>query len=846
MDKYELNLTIGEIDTLVRKGQYKEAAEVADTVDWRKVKNVRVLCTVSDVYKINRRYEDSKRVLEIAYAKNPRGRQIIFSLCELELKLNNYVRALQLYNSYVNVAPRDPDRFVLQYKLYKAQDVNVNERIAVLEDLSKEDYREKWAYELARLYKEAGERTLCIAQCDELIAFFQTGRYVVRALELKASMTELSSSQKALYRKLTGEREDVPSQDVSASEAGREAAALEAAGSAGAQADPERQAVQSAPTRVMGKKKEASTDGDSISDIEGFAANGMQDFDAGSGQSPAPAQGASQEDMIPALNREPVPEEIPWEYEDYTPAKGTAGSGMSGREAGQSIVPEWEEPATNADDAEGAVRGADEPGTAERGADEKENSGYNIKLAIDFIDGDSVQQSAGAQRQPEAGRQPEAEEQSETERRPEPEERAEAEEAGEPSFDDGSFQVSSVEDVMFTEEHMRDTIMRGLRDLDNYDPYLTQETDGQYAMVMEEEQRDDDQIEGQLSLQEIMSEWEKVKRDFYESNGLASGRSSNRSSKGKETERSGKKKRSTKSWDPDQVHDALQIRDDDAGGVEYDTSLFVTEDGGAFPAEFAVEGKAKGPAAVQENGTRIITDQSYLHSEDSIRQLSSALERIVLDGSEGNVIITGDEGVGTLGLAREMIRRYRRKNPNFVGQIAKTEGRYMTRENVLRAIPRIPFGALIVERAANMSEEGAAALCEILEIKERNVLIILIDRKGVMDAFLSDHQRLRAMFPARVDIAALGIDTLLGYAREYAGKQQCEIDEYGISALESRVRSMQTVEHSVTLEDIRDIVDEAIYYASRKSISNLVDTFSRRRGGSGTRLVLRDRDFLHY
>ena len=136
--------------------------------------------------------------------------------------------------------------------------------------------------------------------------------------------------------------------------------------------------------------------------------------------------------------------------------------------------------------------------------------------------------------------------------------------------------------------------------------------------------------------------------------------------------------------------------------------------------------------------------------------------------------------------------------------------------------------------------------CEMLESKERSVLIILIDRKGVMDAFLSDHPKVRGMFPARVDIAALGIDTLLGYAREYAAKQQCEIDEYGMSALESRVMSMQTVEHSVTLEDIRDIVDEAIYYASRKTLSTLVDTFSRRRGGGGTKLMLRDRDFLHY
>jgi hypothetical protein len=334
-----------------------------------------------------------------------------------------------------------------------------------------------------------------------------------------------------------------------------------------------------------------------------------------------------------------------------------------------------------------------------------------------------------------------------------------------------------------------------------------------------------------------MSEWEKVKRDFYESNAAENGRAK----KGRDGGAGKTERVLTKSWDPAEVHDALKIRDDDEEGTGYDTSLFVTEDGGAFPAEFAVEDKSGEPS----DGVRVITDRTYMHSEDSIRQLSNALNRILLDGSTGNVIITGDEGAGTLSLAREMIRRYRRQNPNFVGQIAKSEGRYVTRENMLRVIPRIPFGALIVERAANMSEEGAAALCEMLSAKDRSVLIILIDRKGVMDAFLSDHPKIREMFPARVDIAALGIDTLLGYAREYAGKQQCEIDEYGISALESRVRSMQTVEHSVTLEDIRDIVDEALYYASRKTISSLVDSFSRRKGGA-QRIILRDKDFLHY
>lgn len=230
MDKYELKVTISEIDSLILERRFKEAAQVADTVDWRRVKNVRTLCKISDVYKINRRYHDSKRVLELAYAKSPYGRQIIFSLCELELKLGNYVRALQLYSEYIDVAPRDADRYILQYKLYKVQNVSVNERIAVLEELAKQDFRDKWAFELAKLYLEAGERTLCASQCDEIIAFFGYGKYVYKALELKASFTELTVKQKALLRKMNGEEEEELPQDE-AQEAAAESEADSGSGS---------------------------------------------------------------------------------------------------------------------------------------------------------------------------------------------------------------------------------------------------------------------------------------------------------------------------------------------------------------------------------------------------------------------------------------------------------------------------------------------------------------------------------------------------------------------------------------------------------------------------------------
>ena len=786
MNNYELKVTISEMDQLISRHRFKEAAELADTVDWRRVRDVRTLCRVSDVYKINRRYEESKRVLELAYAKKPNSRQIIFSLCELELKVGNHVRALQLYNEYLNVAPRDSDRYILQYKLYKAHNVSVNERIAVLEEMARYDMRDRWFFELAKLYMEAGERSMCASQCDEIVACFGDGKYVRKALELKASFSELTPSQKALYKKMTGEEpgpepdgSGTPSETASVKEVEKEENEKEGtdlpkepadtgASDAAQQAPGDDSVSEEAPQKETGGSEAEVKEPDSEAVPEtGEGEASAEETAEGDASEADKAEEAAEAGEIPDLNLDAAMSEIPWEYEEYEvnpkELKKRPAAEKSGKAAGER--------------------------------DRREQNGIFARQAAPAAD-HSV-------------------------------------------FEDHSFEISP-EESFFSQENMQKTIIKGMQSLDNYDTYLRQETDGQYAMVMQEEQKPDKQITGQLNLEDIMSEWEKVKKSFYEFNGIEETEPEDTYAQAPDLGAAAVVSTNTKSWDPREVHKALEIRDDDEGSAKYDTSLFVTEGGGDFPEEFAVEKMPEG------GRNKRATGPIYLHSEDSIRQLTKALDQIFLEGGTGNVIITGDEGVGTLSLARELVRRYRQINPNFVGQIAKSEGRYITRENMLRVIPRMPFGALIIERASMMSEEGAASLNEMLRMPERSILIIMIDRKGVMDAFLNDHPDIREMFPARVDIAALSVDTLLGYAREYAGKQQCEIDEYGFSALQSRVMSMQTVDHSVTLEDIRDIVDEAIYYASRKTLSSLVDSFSRRKGGVQNRIILRDKDFLHY
>ena len=202
MANAEYKLKSDEIKRLIKEKDYRAAVEIADTIDWRRVRSITTLCTISDLYKINRRYEDARMLLESAYDKCPTGRQIVYSLCELCLKMGDIVGATEYFKVYCQIAPTDVGRDILLYKIYEAQDVNLEERIEVLEKLKKKEYTEKWGYELAYMYHRVGLASKCVEECDELILWFREGRYVKKAMELKMLHQQLTQSQETIYQNM--------------------------------------------------------------------------------------------------------------------------------------------------------------------------------------------------------------------------------------------------------------------------------------------------------------------------------------------------------------------------------------------------------------------------------------------------------------------------------------------------------------------------------------------------------------------------------------------------------------------------------------------------------------------
>ncbi|MCR5116409.1 MAG: hypothetical protein K6A97_02770, partial [Lachnospiraceae bacterium] len=219
MDKYEYKARADEIIRLVNEKQFREAIEIADTIDWRNVQDSNMLCTVSDLYKMCRRFEDSRDVLLLAYQRNPKGALIIYSLCDLSIMLDDVVNAIEYYKEYLQVAPKDSGRYILQYKIYEAQGASLEERISILEELQKREPRSKWMYKLAYLYHRVGLASSCVEECNQIVIYFGRGKYVIKALELKRLHEPLDEDQELLYKNLIGHIEDnITIQDVNVSQ----------------------------------------------------------------------------------------------------------------------------------------------------------------------------------------------------------------------------------------------------------------------------------------------------------------------------------------------------------------------------------------------------------------------------------------------------------------------------------------------------------------------------------------------------------------------------------------------------------------------------------------------------
>ena len=917
MDKYEYKVRAEEIKSLIADGEYAEAAKIADTIDWRRVRSVMMLCTISDLYKINRRYEDSRDILLLAYEKGGGRRPIVYSLCELSIKLEEYVQAIEYYKEFVQLAPKDSGRYILQYKLYEAQEVSLEERIAVLEELKKKDYREKWAYELAYLYHRVGLESKCVEECDEMFLWFSDGRYVLKALELKKLHQPLTEEQEAKYERMKHTGGIIEADIVTEGKAIQEEAGQAAAEEEEDDEFSREQNVLTDPTQELPGKglddievKTVDVSQYNTINLQKELAESMKEFLEVSSHT---------EERENAVQKETQDVE-----EEAEAAKAADIHEVTASEMPAEELPAEELPAASGPEAPAAVKQdtdemqlisedmlTDSDSEAADHVSEEVFFGNTSEVKVEDVISELVEKDAQTSRNIAAMQESVSKVADRAESLQKDRERL-PEASPNPAISNTG-------------------VIRTFHKPSGFDDILSQEYDGQISLAIPEEEQIEKQITGQLSIDDVMAEWEKMKKDneqkmlqeikervHKQTDSLFSDfdeatktglleelekamvdAAVRESKKRAEEERpkvvkvsdiDAKDEEKTATEDVNSVKEAEEAAEpaakeeakaekqpeeqleviEDAGIIEEETGEADTPLDEEIPAEEAPEKEIAEEEAAEEKIEEEKTEEEgtaeagnsytaremsrsereqfapFIHHKKTRKQIVEVIDNISLASYTGNVVITGEEGTGTTALAKLLVKEVQLSDNNFSGKVAKISGGNMNKKEVGATLDRLLGGALIIEGAASMKKNTVESLIRELNQEGKGLIIILEDKKEAIEKFLTKYPALATIFNLRVDVEALDDQTLVKYAKKYALEQEYAIDELGVLALHTRIADMQTSDHEVTLSEIEEIVDEAIYYADKKTPKHFFDVLFGKRYDDEDMVVLREKDFMHY
>ena len=972
MDKSEYKLRAEEIKDLISRGEYAQAAEIADTIDWRRVKSVMMLCTISDLYKINRRYEDARDMLLLAYERRPGGRTICYSLCELSIKMEEYVQAIEYYKEFVQVAPKDPGRYILQYKLYEAQDVSLEERIAVLEELKKRDYREKWAYELAYLYHRVGLAARCVEECDELILWFGEGKYVIKAMELKMLHQPLTPEQQEKY----DHRFDAPgTQQYSQNYA------QDPGYGQNETYDPNQGYVQDGSY----DPNQGYAQGGSYDPNQGYAQDGSYDPNQGYAQDGSydPNQGYAQDgsyDSNPDNVQEGAYDQVIDDTRVYEPVQPQQAPAQPAEDDFDIHVKTMDVGQYNTINLQEELAAGLREVLSEDHAKETSDSITRSIVAPMIDPGDSDTESLDY---------PEIADVSEDDLEPETEQMESSEvffgETGEigdlsqvPQVETEEIlpeepvvarrtdvvpELSEVQKTPEVQEIVKEPETQKVPEAPVEPPkeladVLAQESDGQISLVMPEAESIEKQITGQMNIEDILAEWERKKKENLEKREEEVRRHVLQQTGAMFTEfeqavRDGLLEKLEKekaadtadtvaedTTDTDEVEELEEITEEPATEepVEELTEAAPAEEAEQepveeLPEEDTVEELAEEPAyepeaeefeepaepeaeiyeqeeivdeeqaepeeamddepveeptaeavesadeetareeieltaeetpeageapeqperpAVERDKAKVraLTREErelyapFIQSRSAREQLVKAIDNISLAAYTGNVIITGEEGMDTLSLAKNMVREIQATDSNFSGKVAKISGHALNKKDTADTLSKLKNGALIICKASEMNDATANVLHKALQQESQGIVIILEDTKRDIDKFLEKHEKLRECFTARMDVEALSNNTLVAFGKQYAREMEYSIDELGELALHTRIEDMQTIDHVVTVVDVKQIVDEAIAHANKKTLKHFFDVLFAKRYDDEDMIILTEKDFV--
>lgn len=809
MDKYEYRVKTEQMLEYMEQKAYGKAMEIADTIDWRKVKNASMLCSVSEIYEQNEKYEKSRDVLFIAYDRTPGSRKIIYRLGILALKLGEPSEAMDCYEEFVSVAPKDPNQYILRYKILKAQNAPITQQIEVLEEFKKAEYIEKWAYELAKLYDEAGMITECLEECDDLILWFSEGKYVYQAMELKMKYKPLTPLQQEKYDQKPG-GPMTPSQKF-------------------VQKLRENQLDTSTATIPTGEVKEAIKEPQLQKQVTGqmkieeILASWEEKQKEVMEVIEQKRQEAEADKEIVELKSEPeaatpedvrrLMEELEGKKEDEALEEASSSEPME-EEAESEVIEEPIEEQTFAEE------------DFEECFDDEIDEELEEFEELDIPEWDEQEMEAMTEEPVEVI------EESEEEVIEEPESIFE-----EMSEEDAAQVLSEEAEVdeeteLYEEEEISRDLSEGQEEMDpedddedRFDPNDFEEVEDGYDI------RDFEEEIAAFERERKESEEDEDDDDFDLLNETIP-LSRIEVAKAAATGKTGK-------IPVDEIANALGA----TGTFGQGTTGFTVQ------AKYDLE-------AQSEVGLRagLTEEQKKLFSYFvPVRGMSEQLVDVLEQDKQctnrqgtsktGNLLIIGRKGSGKTVLAVDVVKAIQKQRKLKQGKVAIITGDSLNKKKIKEIVSKLYGGALIIEKAGRMNEKTVQRLNKAMERDTGELLIVLEEQRKPLDRLLSSNKEFRRKFTSRLEVPIFINDELVTFGQTYAKENGFKIDEVGILALYSRIDMLQREDHVVTVAEVKEIMDEAIEHVQKTNVKKIVKRVLGKGRDDADRVILSEKDF---
>ena len=825
MDKHEYRVKTEQMLAYMEKKQYKKAMEIADTIDWHRVKSLSMLSSVSEIYEYNGENQKSRDILFIAYDRSPGSRKIVYRLGTLAIKIDDLQEAMDCYEEFLSIAPKDPNQYILKYKILKAENAPLEEQIEALVDFKKMEYVEKWAYELAKLYEAAGMIPECLEECDDLILWFSEGKYVLKAMELKMQHKPLTPLQQEKYDRFLEKKEEAkkakeekenleatrkieipkemvePTEEKSVEEVTEEPAEEKVEEETAE--EPAEETVEEEPAEETVEEETAEEPAEET--VEEEAAE-------------EPVEEAIEEEVAEETVEESEPESIIKETVvgstlEEALVKGVAAAvnvpvpeqdeePMSAQEKLEGILQNWEETQRA---VEQEIERKKQQAEAEREAKRKERAAQSMFDTTPIIPDDIQQLLDDLENEMKASE--EAEEDVEIEEIIE-EPTVDSTEATEPAEE---LQEEIVEEVT------------GMETVETEEPIMEEEP----AEVIEEAPVVEATEEPE---EEVVSE---PVEDFADDDDIIE----------KQFDISFQEETETKDDALEQLQSEMTTdADKDTEGVSFDTGFIVQ---GKYDLEAQSEIGLK--AGLTEEQKKLFS--YFVPVRGMSEQIVEVLENDKNCNSRygtsrtGNILVVGRQGTGKTVLAVNVVKAIQKARRLKQGKVAIVTGEALNKKELSTVLGKLKGGALIVEKAGKMNQSTVEELSRKMEEQTGELLVVLEEQRKLLEKLLSENPGFKRKFTSKLELPIFINDELVTFGQTYAKENGYKIDEMGILALYSRIDILQKEDHAVTVTEVKEIIDHAIEKAQRVNIKHFFKRLFGKHTDNADRVILTEQDF---